>query len=143
MGMNVYTASKIGDCRRGTHIGKRWAAGIWCWDCGRQLKAHDGRLDCSRCGKSILVADLKFNPAMRELGFEKAKPMKHRGIDGASGFVWQVGVHGLGLDRAAVKKALGAAKHVITEYGDRWPISKFWAMFKDIITEEDSLHEFS
>jgi len=138
MGMNLYTLN-------GIHIGKRYAAGVWCWDCKREarLDESDKMWTCPKCGKKLLDKDVKFNPAYRELGFDRSKPRKHRGIDGASGFYWQTGYSGLGDNLHEVKKKLKRRKFVETEYGEKWSIKKFWEMFKDVIKQEVVNGEFS
>lgn len=118
MGMNIYTLDN-------KHIGKRYAAGIWCWDC----KIKVGFNKVCKCGNK--VDELKYNSAFRELGFDKTPPKKHTGIDGASGFTW----HGESINKA--KQSLMRRRFVITEYGDKWTIKEFWEMFKDIITEKN------
>jgi len=123
--MNIYTLS-------GEHIGKRYAAGIWCWDC--KVLVGLGR-KCLQCGNE--ACEIKFNSAFRELGFDKSEPKKHKGIDGASGFSWQ----GKSVDEA--KKKLNRKRFVITEYGDKWTIEKFWKMFDDILPQKAYDREFS
>lgn len=139
MGMNIYTV------KGNVHIGKRWAAGWWCWDC--RIKAevdHLGKFAfCPNCAKRCSFRTASFNPAMRELGFDKSDPTQHHGVDGASGFIWQVGEYGLGATREEVKQALKGRTSVKTEYGEKWPIKKFWAMFNDIMPEDDSDSDFS
>src|SRR5947209_234842 len=99
MGMNIYTLD-------GRHVGKRYAAGMWCWDCrvecackrrtagGTLYEARDSgdplvHWRCPRCGAVMTPAEHAarggFNPAMRELGLDVSPPRAHRGIDGASG----------------------------------------------------------
>jgi len=149
MGMNVYTFDGEG---RGAHIGKRYAAGYWCWDCREELNQEPERRragnkyvwTCPGCGKSSDGKEKgRFNPAMRELGFAKDSPRAHEGIDGASGFTWQIGPDGLGESRREVKKALLSVPYVMTEYGEIWSLAKFLEMFKDVIVENDEDREFS
>ena len=104
MGTNFYWR------RGGEHIGKRSAAGWYCYDCrvalveGGEQNAHSStaqRLDaCPVCGKTKEVqenldasADItkgRYNPVMIELGFARAptKPTKLTGVQGASSFTW-------------------------------------------------------
>lgn len=137
MGMNIYTVD-------GIHIGKRWAAGIWCWDCREQIIEGDVyRCEHIKEWAESSDREVGYNPAMRELGFDKSEPTEHKGIDGASGFIWQVGEYGLGKDIEEIKTALRRRRKVLTEYGEKWEIQKFWDMFKDVITEDSSDYEFS
>lgn len=136
MGMNIYTVDKI-------HIGKRYAAGRWCWDC--KIRIIEG--DIYRCkhieewAKKSNKA-ITYNPVMRELGFDKSRPLKHNGIDGASGFIWQVGEYGLGASVEEVKQSLSRRRRVVTEYGKRLEMREFWDMFNDIIIEDESDADF-
>lgn len=142
MSTNIYTLD-------GKHIGKRYAAGNWCWDCRVCLNVDDPSapfgqrvLDkCPSCGQKRPKHSL-YNPAMRELGFDKSGSHTHRGIDGASGFIWRTH-DGLGNTIADVKRALSRRRFVVTEYEERWPIKQFWNMFNDIIPEQYSDREFS
>jgi len=136
MGMNIYTLD-------GKHIGKRHADGIWCWDCKTPvIREKIGRFIYSKkpftCPKCKLTSEnTNYNPAYRELGFDKSKPKKHTGIDGANSFTWQ----GKTINEA--KKRLNRKRFVKTEYGEKWTIKQFWEMFNDIITEKCFDREFS
>jgi len=132
MGMNIYRMN-------GEHIGKRFAAGIWCWDCkvycesDTKTRTHT----CPKCGQVLEYGTAQFNPAMRELGFDKSEEKEHTGIDGASGFIWH------GRDREDALRRLGKPRKLKTEYGEVWPIKRFWRMFKDVIQENYEEGEFS
>ncbi len=139
MGMNIYKLKKDG----GEHIGKRWAAGIWCWDCKVRCFVESDEVPffksleaCPKCGKPVTKGN-GFNPAMRELGFDKTREHNHVGIDGASGFNWHA------KDKRDALRKLRGIKKVRTEYGDYWSIKRFWRMFNDIIIENYSNYEFS
>lgn len=151
MGTNFYTMDN-------KHIGKRSAAGVWCWDCRISLNdpvsgvyyrhQEDGSIQftCPRCGKSANSKDLPFKPALRELGFDKSAPRAHSGVDGSCAFTWQVGAENcvsLGVTRGDVYNALKKRKFVKNEYGDKLTIQEFWDMFKDIILEREVTEEFS
>jgi len=132
MGMNIYTMD-------GKHIGKRSADGIWCWDCKKRVIKGV----CSFCGKSKIDTELLYNPALRELGFDRSKSKNHVGIDGASSFCWCTGEYGLGNTVEEIKDNLKRRRKVKTEYGDIWTIKKFWNMFKDVIREDTESGNFS
>lgn len=81
-----------------THIGKRSAAGYYCWDCGVTLCA-DGEdrvhynsnwLDaCPKCGKT--KSDEGWESAVgRELGFAKNKPAAKTGVASCCSFSWAI-----------------------------------------------------
>ncbi len=145
MGMNIYTAGK-----NRKHVGKRYAAGIWCWDCRFCLIVKDHLTGSQKvlpnCPKCLKVTPItpEYNPAMRELGLDKPAPRKHSGIDGASGFTWCIDPHeGLGTSIVAIQEQLAKRHHLITEYGDRITIAEFEAMFDDIIIERKLDGQFS
>lgn len=142
MGMNIYTLKKDG----AKHLGKRWAAGVWCWDC--KIEAKNDFVGnfwfCSKCSQRTSDRTLSFNPAMRELGFDKTRPIKLIGLNGASGWIWCTDSEtGLSTTIAGIKRKLKGVSKVRTEYGETWPIKKFWEMFNQIIKQEASFYEFS
>ncbi len=142
MGMNIYTLKKDGN----RHIGKRWANGVWCWDCrmmAERNKEHTSWF-CPGCNQKTLGKTLRFNPAMRELGFDKTKSQGHRGIDGASGWVWCTDSQtGVSTTIQGIKDEIEKLGKVRTEYGDIWSAKKFEKMFLDVIEEKESPYEFS
>lgn len=104
MGCNFYTL-------RGTHIGKRSAAGFYCWDCGVLLNkegkegAHKSHADdcqsksitfcdclelkkCPKCGKKPRKETFENSSAGRELGFNKQKFAAKKGVASCSSFTW-------------------------------------------------------
>jgi hypothetical protein len=106
MGCNFYTL-------RGKHIGKRSAAGMYCWDCGVPLNKegekgvhkshsenckHKGSLvcdclvlkQCPKCGKKIEKEKFENSSVARELGFNKNKPSKKTGVKSCSSFSWAI-----------------------------------------------------
>lgn len=92
MGTNFYWLAK--GKYKGDHIGKRSAAGLWCWDCDCALYSepaehiHSGLgyelLSCPMCGARI--PEKVHNAGHVELGF--ANPLKQRptGITGVASF---------------------------------------------------------
>ena len=133
--MNIYKLHKDG----GGHIGKRWAAGVWCWECKKEAEydALGCFHFCAKCGARCSGETLAFNPAMRELGFDKTKEIKHKGVDGASGFFWHA------KNRKEALRKLKGIKKVKTEYGQYWTIKRFWRMFSDVIKQEYLDSDFS
>jgi hypothetical protein len=96
MGTNFYVAGHRGDDPH-FHVGKRSAAGWYCWDCRRTLciegeaKIHfGGRLagSCPSCGKEPEKESLETSAAGRELGFNKSEPGKLVGVRSACSFTW-------------------------------------------------------
>ncbi len=130
--MNIYTLRKDGS----RHIGKRWANGVWCWTCKVRADFLNKLYVCPRCLRQ--TEHLSFNPAFRELGFDKRREIKHKvGINGASGFVWHA------KNRADALEQLQGITKVKTEYGDYWTIARFWRMFDDVIEQTYDDHDFS
>lgn len=136
------------------HIGKRYAAGIWCWDCRVPMYdeshpemvggfPHPKPLDkCPSCGKS--KEETKYNPAMRELGFDKNKPYKPTGIDGASGFIWNIDNHfGVGTSKEEILDTIKDMKWLVDEYGRKMTVKQFHEMMLQVIEEKYSQGEFS
>lgn len=83
------------------HIGKRSAAGLYCWDCGVTLRAggeseiHRSTGEsgwhkrCPKCGAEPVNEGLKAGPAAVELGFAKPRIERPKGVRGCSSFTWQ------------------------------------------------------
>jgi hypothetical protein len=87
----------IDDMDPDIHIGKRSAAGTYCWDCRRTLcpggEANIHRTEgpflteCPECGGKVQKE--ARNPAMVELGFEKpAEEPPPSGVHGVCSFTW-------------------------------------------------------
>ena len=130
MGTNFYTL-------KGRHIGKRSAAGPYCWDCGRTLclqgdkyvhytRAENGSpiewvQNCPRCNKRYEhPLDFYDGAAGRELGFNKKPFERKTGIQSCSSFSWAM------REFAAFK-----LKYVVDEYKRKFTIGQF----KDMLTE--------
>lgn len=79
------------------HLGKRSAAGYYCWDCGQTLclggpervHGNDGWLDsCPKCGKYPPVKDKLNRPMAVELGFAVPRLNRPSGVAACSSFSW-------------------------------------------------------
>lgn len=119
MGTNFYLMN-------GTHIGKRSAAGAFCWDCGETLciggiqKVHmDGEWydKCPRCAKVVKPEFLEYSAAGRELGFNKSKPKNKHGVQSCCSFSWAIDPPIL-LESKRYKK-------VKDEYGKAYTVKEF------------------
>lgn len=109
MGTNFYWIARDGQTPLGesdpedamspvVHIGKRSAAGWYCWDCrlslskGGEAQVHSGLYGhydaCPKCGKKRQPDG--YNAAMVELGYAKTPqpPDRLTGVQGASSFSW-------------------------------------------------------
>lgn len=79
------------------HIGKRSAAGLFCWDCGVTLcsggisKVHHGYeflKECPKCGMAKNGKKDNNAPALVELGFSPPRSGRPSGVTGACSFSW-------------------------------------------------------
>lgn len=108
------------------HIGKRYAAGLYCWDCNIKMpnsgvKGPLGPIQvktCPKCGKEY--KNEGWNSAEgRELGFNKLG--KKTGVATASGFNWAMTFENF-------CKKIGedvSAKIIINEYREKFNIDEF------------------
>jgi hypothetical protein len=96
---------KIGEDGRGAHIGKRSAAGWYCWDCDVTLclsgkdrihssfssrSSSNWSETCPNCGKakSKEKSVLESRSASIELGFEPPREDRPTGVHTTSSFYW-------------------------------------------------------
>lgn len=81
------------------HIGKRSAAGLFCWDCDRTLcpggKAgihmggnHPWPDACPQCGAKNNPEGVAAGPGALELGFAPPRDERPKGVRGTSSFSW-------------------------------------------------------
>ena len=106
MGTNFY----IG----GIHIGKRSAAGLYCWDCNETLcprgkeGVHMGPREdiwpdaCPSCGAKPGVESLDSSTVGRELGFNRSMPARKEGVMTASSFSWAMPPASFIIDRRRI-----------------------------------------
>lgn len=132
------------------HIGKRSAAGIFCFDCGISLGiggnkyVHDsppewlknrfrdrmtefglGAYDsCPLCGKSRSEEDLGSSSAGIELGFNKNQTEKKTGVRSASSFSFAMGLQDL-RSRIIEEGLVPQQKCVVDEYGRELTLQEF------------------
>jgi hypothetical protein len=140
MGTNFYW---VGHQRSETiyhHIGKRSAAGRYCYDCGSTFnrdgttEVHSGSLGdrfgwdtvCPCCGKSPDDTTKQYDPVMVELGFQKPCDIKPAGISGASSFTWTMMKH-----KWVLEKRIGWKRsQVVDEYGKKYTAKEFLDMIE-------------
>jgi hypothetical protein len=135
MGTNFYTLGN-------KHIGKRSAAGLYCWDCkvtlcaGGEEKIHYGCRDishppfcncgwlkeCPECGEKPVVESLSESTAGRELGFNKEDPKEKTGVKSCCSFSWA-----MSPDLFDVSKM----RFIKDEYGDRFTREEFEEILKE------------
>jgi hypothetical protein len=137
MGTNFYIKGKRGNDDPRFHIGKRSAAGLYCWDCGVSLckggasRVHYGEEffdKCPKCGKSHVKEELSSSSIGRELGFNNTKPEKKTGVKGCASFTWA--------------RPIGRIKHIVDEYGTEYMLEEFYNVLEEcpIQTEHYGVH---
>ena len=134
MGTNFYLTRyyyKYNDEYQG-HIGKRSAAGLYCWDCNITLcmsgnngihYSHSGFFDkCPKCGQAPSDEKLQESSSGMELGFvNKHKIVEKKGVRGCSSFTWA-------KHPDEVKKS--KVRYVYDEYGERFTKKEFLNMIE-------------
>ncbi len=114
-----------------SHIGKRSAAGYYCWDCKTTLKIggeekvhYDGEWydECPKCGASKNEETLQESSAGRELGFNKSNTSEHRGVCTVSSFNWAI-------DPDSLDDVL--SEKTYNEYGDEFTKEEFKELIND------------
>jgi hypothetical protein len=113
------------------HIGKRSAAGWYCWDCGITLnmggesqihKGTSGQYEkCPKCGNER-TKDEGWGSAGVELGFNKPdKPDQRKGVRSVSSFTWA-------MSRSTLLRAVDESrvyKPIIDEYDRTYTYEEF------------------
>lgn len=127
MGTNFYVKGHKHDDDPKYHIGKRSAAGFYCWDCRVTLckdgesGVHTGRSEwhevCPKCGKPPQKESLDISSAGRELGFNKSAPQKKSGVASCSSFTYA--------------RTLGRIKKIVDEYGREYTRQEFEKMLEE------------
>ncbi len=132
MGTNYYIRGRVDDDYEG-HIGKRSAAGLYCFDCDLHLGCGSKTQRCHQCGLVHVQQHKMTGPVAVELGFEKPSPLPTSGVHGCSKFTWD-------MHRAEVSTAIEAAKGacptcerkhddaakvIENEYGDLFTFDEF------------------
>ena len=116
------------------HIGKRSAAGHYCWDCGVTLcrdgndNIHgDGKWyeNCPNCGTKQQDERLEESSAGRELGFNKKRPKAKKGVSSCSSFTWDI-------DPATLFEVSKVGGYIIRdEYGQQYSFQDFCDVLKE------------
>jgi hypothetical protein len=138
MSTNFFLAGHRYDGDPECHIGKRSAAGMYCWDCeltlckGGEARIHAGEAEwepcCPRCGQVCAPREpgVWRGPVAVELGFAEPETERPRGVQGAASFTWAMepGRLGVYLREHASEPA------VEDEYGRLLTGEKFWQMIQ-------------
>lgn len=133
MGTNFYV--------RKQHIGKRSAAGPYCWNCdatlykgGKSRKLEKKHIlvplelylsqeknnwfaACPYCKQKFKEESLTSSSAGRELGFNKSEPLAKTGVKSCCRFSWAISPYEL-------TKVVGKSM-IVDEYGDKYTLEQF------------------
>ena len=115
------------------HIGKRSAAGPYCWDCGTTLCRdgsrgvhHDDRDwhdRCPSCDAEPASDDLGSSAAGVELGFAKSADVRRVGVTSCSSFSWTLMRHKRVLE--GMMEGNDRTVCVVDEYGREYNAREF------------------
>jgi len=138
MGTNFYIRDADGS--EGDHIGKRSAAGWYCWDCDRSL-CIDGEdyvhydnefaKSCPVCNKPVVMESLNNGAVARELGFDKSPHGRKTGVASCSSFRWALKPNQLQHRIRRQYPVDDAGLVIMDEYGHEFT----WAEFQAILEE--------
>lgn len=116
------------------HIGKRSAAGWYCWDCGLTLckdgaaGLHGGKSGwydtCPECGKAPQKEGMDESTGGLELGFARAGFQEHEGVRSVSSFTYA-------QDPEAVQERLLLRWRVVDEYEREYTADEFQKLVLD------------
>lgn len=143
MGTNFYTVSD------NKHIGKRSAAGKYCWDCkvtlckgGDKFIHQDSELfsgfydHCPKCGKKPVDEPIEESSAGRELGFNKSIPKEKTGVKSCSSFTWAMKPSAV-LNRQLFKSVYGifgiavSGQIIEDEYHQKYTLDEFYKVLEE------------
>lgn len=123
MGTNFYWMDVN---KKEVHIGKRSAAGYYCWGCGMTLckggeeDVHTDRSDwwdhCPNCNAKPKKESMEQSAAGRELGFNKSAPAKKTGVRSCCSFNWATD---------PTKFFLSVPGTITDEYGRKYSVKQF------------------
>ena len=140
MGTNYYLKGHRGDDNPKYHIGKRSAAGLYCWNChitlckGGESGVHQHNFGwyerCPVCGKAPEKEGLHDGSVGRELGFNKQPFAAKTGVRSCSSFTWA--------------RKLGRVQRIVDEYGREFTRGEFLQMLQECPIQFTDLcgHEF-
>ena len=127
MGTNFYFGK-----REQIHIGKRSAAGWYCWDCGVTLckggeagigyDKYEWYRACPQCGKKPEKEDWISGATGRELGFNTSLPAPKKGVASCASFSWAIHPD----DFAKSKRCV-----IYDEYGRKFTRAEFTAILSE------------
>ena len=151
MGTNFYMI------KDGKHVGKRSAAGKYCWDCKVTLckggdKFIHGGSDlfsqfydhCPKCGRKPIEESMEESSSGRELGFNTSLPKAKTGVKSCSSFTWAM-KPGTVLNKPLFKSVYGGGRIIEDEYKRKYTLDEFYQVleecpiqFEDLVGQEFS-----
>ena len=155
MGCNFYFRGFRDDDSPEHHIGKRSAAGWYCWDCGITLCTVPGKEHysvpwhdaCPKCGKKPEKERLSEGAAGRELGFNDDKPAPKTGVKSCASFTWGMSeerYNELMTSSAGACPTCGEVfkdkdKIIEDEYGDLFTLAEFREILSECPIQYDDM----
>ncbi len=133
MGTNFYLGKYVYETKYENHIGKRSAAGLYCWDCDETLiiggkdmihKGNTGVYDnCPKCGQKKTKETIEESSGGLELGFgDRYNFKRKKGVQTCSSFTWAMGPDNLRDSRKRI---------IYDEYGNKYTKKEFFKMVKN------------
>ena len=126
MGTNFYVDNHGRSDNPKWHLGKRSAAGLYCWDCNMTLckdgekyihySNHEWYEACPKCGKEPMEEGWNGS-AGRELGFNSEPFQKKTGVASCSSFTWA--------------RKLGKVQKIEDEYSRKYTRKEFEEMLEE------------
>jgi hypothetical protein len=125
----------LDDMNPEVHIGKRSAAGPYCFDCHQTL-CKDGETGihleqskwedrCPLCGQSKTIEPIDESSGGLELGFNKTQTQKKTGVKSCSSFSWAMGDLGQ-VQKKIEQYSLDITKPcAVDEYGREFTFKEF------------------
>ena len=149
MGTNFYIRGHKNDYSQDYHIGKRSAAGPYCWDCKQTLcKSGETGIHydksgwyatCPKCGKKYDNEAIESSSVGRELGFNKSDPAPKSGVSSCSSFSWAMSEHYFDEWKSNPPQKCShcnasysdLTKWIENEYGDLFTLIEFEAILSE------------
>jgi len=145
MGTNYYIKGYLKTDRDGehvyentdpaVHIGKRSAAGTYCFDCGVSLckaganNVHQSMREwherCPQCGKEPTLETLRTSTAGLELGFNPNQAVKRQGVRSCSSWTWAMDMEDGMAQRIQEMGWKLNEKCIVDEYGREYTTKEF------------------
>jgi len=124
------------------HIGKRSAAGHYCFDCditlckdGPTRVHYDAKWydKCPVCGKKPVIEEMENSSVGMELGFNKNETKLKKGVASVSSFTFAMNfIDIVNKIKEEFGKSSNDEKVIINEYGDEFTYIEFLNLLKPI-----------